>query len=194
MLSFNPHCFTSLEVTYILNFSQFSHSTWKLPLPLGYTCTVPRACQAHSCTLGQSFAYSTTRLEKAMLSYLEEKRRFTSSHLQTFWFKVFQAQVQDTSQLFLMLYIFFCIDCVLVTDPWTQSLRVNCHYWHRHSKDQRADLRERGKTLLVRAVAGGLNRRSLSIGCIGSGGLASWSHRRSDCTHLKLWQIRSYGR
>lgn len=72
VLSFNPHCFTSLKV-YILNLSRFNHSTWKLPLPLGYTCTVPKAYQAHSCSLGWSFASSTTRLEKATLSHWEEK-------------------------------------------------------------------------------------------------------------------------
>lgn len=45
---------------------------------------------------------------------------------QTFWFKAFQTQVWDTSQLFLMLSIFFCIDCVLVTGPLcTQSLTTD---------------------------------------------------------------------
>lgn len=126
MLLFNPHCLTSPEVTYnILNLSHFSHSTWKLPLPLGYTCTVPKAYQAHSCTTGWSFSYSTTGLEKTMLSHWKEKIHKFSLGKQPrrfFWFKAFQAWVQDVSQWFLTFYIFFCIDCVLVTDPLsTQS-------------------------------------------------------------------------
>lgn len=34
-------------------------------------------------------------------------------------------------------------------------------------------MREGGETLPVRAVAGGMDVRNLSVGCIGSGGLAS---------------------
>lgn len=45
---------------------------------------------------------------------------------QSCWFKAFQAQVWDISKLFLMLSIFFCIDCVLVTGPFsTQSLTTD---------------------------------------------------------------------
>lgn len=121
MLLFNHCCFTSLGVTHnILNLSQFSHSTWKLPLPLGYTCTVPKAYQAPSCITGWSFSYSTTGLEKAMLSCWKEKiRKFSwgEQPCRIFWFKVFQAWVQDISQWFLTFYVYFCVDCVLVTDP-----------------------------------------------------------------------------
>lgn len=121
MLLFNPHCFTSLEVTYnILNLSQFSHSNWKLPLPLGYACTVPKAYQTHSCTTGWSFLYSTTGLEKAMLSHWKEKiHKFSlgKQPCRIFWFKTFQAWVQDISQSLLTFYTFFWMGCVLVTDP-----------------------------------------------------------------------------
>lgn len=52
-------------------------------LPLGYTCRVPKASQAHSCTSGCSSAYSTTRLGKAVLSHWEQKAHKCSSDLLT---------------------------------------------------------------------------------------------------------------
>lgn len=74
VLLFNPHCFTSLEVTYnILNLSKFSHCTWRLPLPLGYTCTVPKTYQAHSCTTGMVFSLQHHRARKSRVVSLERE-------------------------------------------------------------------------------------------------------------------------